>query len=152
VLTDGGANVLHALSQDIYEEAVGDAYPVVRHTFFGKTPEEARGYYNAHLGTCAFMRGCTQEGRWNDVVCRTEEAETDLAKVPPLRGAPVCINEAQRTLHVVSEAGAVVLVAPLMAYLATRKQLPTWARAGAGAVGVLSVLIDGYLLTRYLTR
>lgn len=59
-----------ALVVDIYESAVGDAYPVVRHVFLGKTKEEARGYFKAHMGTCEFMRDCVKKRRWKQVKCR----------------------------------------------------------------------------------
>ena len=54
---------------DIYELSVGYDYPVVRHIFTGRTPEEARAYFQAHLETDEFMRGCVEQRRWRDVVC-----------------------------------------------------------------------------------
>lgn len=57
---------------DIFEKAAGDDYPVVRHVFFGKDRPEALGYYNAHLGTCAFLKGCVESGHWEDVTCRAQ--------------------------------------------------------------------------------
>lgn len=61
-----------------------------------------------------------------------------------------CISAEQRRVHVVAEALAVVLVAPLLGYVATRPELPDWARVGAGAAAVGTLLVDGWLLSRYL--
>ncbi len=61
-----------------------------------------------------------------------------------------CISPSQRALHIGGELAAVTLVVPFMAYLATRDQLPGWARAGAAAVGIGSLLVDGYLLAQFL--
>ncbi len=63
----------------------------------------------------------------------------------------VCISEQQRRVHVWSETVAVVAVAPLLAYLATRRELPDWARLGLGAAAVGTLLVDGWLLSRYLS-
>ena len=64
---------LHVLVVDIYEASVGYDYPVVRHEFVGKTQEEARGYYTAHLGTCTFFRACIDEGRFGEIECKPAE-------------------------------------------------------------------------------
>lgn len=61
-----------------------------------------------------------------------------------------CIPEQQRQVHVVSELIALVLVTPLLGYVATRRELPDWARYGAGAAALGTVLVDGWLLSRYL--
>ena len=59
-----------ALHVDIYEpEGAGMGYPVVRHSFFGKTKKEAEGYCTAHLGTDVFMRDCMDTGKWQRIVC-----------------------------------------------------------------------------------
>lgn len=63
---------LWAVVHSIYEKSVGNDYPVVRHVFYGKTPEEAQHYYESHLKTDSFLRGCETRGRWNSVACRTE--------------------------------------------------------------------------------
>lgn len=54
-----------------YEAATRYAYPVVEHRFYGRTREEAEGYYRAHQRADAFIRGCTERGRYQDVTCRT---------------------------------------------------------------------------------
>lgn len=64
---------LHVLVVDIYEPTVGFDYPVVRHEFVGKTREEARGYYNAHLGTCTFFSACIQTGDFDGLRCQAVE-------------------------------------------------------------------------------
>jgi hypothetical protein len=142
--------MIYALRQDIYEKGVGDAYPVVSHIFYGKSENEAKGYYDAHMTTDQFMRDCTKRGRWEQVECKA--INEPIARVPsPVTGA-TCISAAQRAWHVSGELAAVTLVVPFMAYLATRKQLPAWARVGAAGVGLFSLIVDGYLLTRFLNR
>lgn len=64
----------------------------------------------------------------------------------------VCIEPHQQTLHIVGEIAAVTLAVPLMGYFAFNKQLPTWARVGAGAVGVFSLIVDGLLLYKYARK
>jgi len=44
---------------DIYES---DMYPVVTHIFYGKTTEEARGYFKAHMKTDSFLRAAVNTG------------------------------------------------------------------------------------------
>lgn len=63
---------LWAYVVNTYEKEVGDAYPIVQHVFLGKTKEEALGYFNAHLGTDEFLRGCVEQRRWHQVECWTE--------------------------------------------------------------------------------
>lgn len=63
---------LWVLTVDIYEASVGRAYPVVQHNFFGETQEEALGYYEAHLTTDAFLRGCVERQRWKQIECSTQ--------------------------------------------------------------------------------
>lgn len=62
----------------------------------------------------------------------------------------VGISQSQRRLHILSEAAAVTLVAPFMFYVATRKELPSWARFAAAAIGVGTIVVDGYLLAKYV--
>ena len=58
---------------DIYEpEGAGNDYPILRHEFYGKTQQEAEGYYEAHLGTDEFLRGCVQRNRWHAVRCHAD--------------------------------------------------------------------------------
>jgi hypothetical protein len=58
---------------DIYEpEGAGLDYPILRHEFYGKTREEAWGYYQAHLGTDEFLRDCVTARRWQSVKCQAE--------------------------------------------------------------------------------
>jgi len=63
---------------------------------------------------------------------------------------PACIPPAQRSLHVVTEAVAVFAIAPFMFWLATKKQLPPWARGTSLAIAAGTLLVDGWLLTRFL--
>lgn len=56
---------------DIFEPTVGRAYPVVRHEFYGRTKRECSGYFEAHIGTDAFLRECLDKSRWKNVECTT---------------------------------------------------------------------------------
>lgn len=47
-----------------FEAAVGPQYPVVTHTFLGRTREEAWGYHNAHRQADRFLRECEDSGRF----------------------------------------------------------------------------------------
>lgn len=44
-------------------------YPVVTHTFTGKTEKEARGYLEAHKKTDSFFAGCAK-GKFQTITCR----------------------------------------------------------------------------------
>lgn len=57
-----------------------------------------------------------------------------------------CISEPRRRLHVATEAASVLTVAPFSFWLATRKELPSWARASAAVLGVAVLVVDGGLL------
>lgn len=58
---------------DIFEpEGAGTDYPVVRHSFYGKTKEEAQGYYESHLKTDDFLKDCVDSNKWEQVKCTTE--------------------------------------------------------------------------------
>ena len=62
----------------IYERSV-DALQLGSHyRFYGRTRDEAWGYYQAHLKADSFIRGCTQNNRYNQVECR---AEIDIQRV-----------------------------------------------------------------------
>jgi hypothetical protein len=54
---------------DIYEPGTSTAYPVLRHVFFGVDEDEAYGYFEAHMTTDEFLRGCVEKGRWNGLDC-----------------------------------------------------------------------------------
>lgn len=56
-----------ALIVDIYE--TDRSFPILTHIFRGTTQDEALGYYEAHLTTDAFFRGCIERERWRDVPC-----------------------------------------------------------------------------------
>jgi hypothetical protein len=63
---------------------------------------------------------------------------------------PACITPEQRSVHVVTEAVAVFAVTPFMFWLGTKKELPTWARGTSLAIAAGTLLIDGWLLVRWL--
>ena len=54
---------------DIYEAATDYKYPVVSHTFLGRTKKEAWGYHESHRRTDDFLRSCEDKGKFGDVVC-----------------------------------------------------------------------------------
>ena len=58
---------------DIFEpEGAGMGYPVVRHSFYGKSKKEAKGYFESHMKTDEFMRGCVKSGKWEKLKCKTK--------------------------------------------------------------------------------
>lgn len=56
-------------------------YPVVVHEFYGKTPEEAHHYHEAHRKTDSFLRSCEDSEHWRDVACRAYLTEGWVKKV-----------------------------------------------------------------------
>lgn len=60
-----------------------------------------------------------------------------------------CISDDRRAFHVATEAASVLLVAPFAVWLATRPGLPRWARAGAVALALGIVVVDGGLLATW---
>ncbi len=57
---------LYAITIDTYENL---DFPILRHTFYGRTIKEAEGYVESHKKADEFLRGC-QKGNWKDVKCR----------------------------------------------------------------------------------
>jgi len=45
---------------------------VLTHVFYGKTLEDAKHVFSAHMRTDSFMRGCVLEKRFRDFACHTE--------------------------------------------------------------------------------
>lgn len=62
----------------------------------------------------------------------------------------VTIPDTQVTVHKTFEALAVFAVAPFMVYLATRKELPAWARVTSAVVAAGTWIVDGGLLWQYV--
>ncbi len=58
---------------DIFEEAAGDEYAVVRHVFSGRSRAEAQRYFRSHVETDEFLRLCLERGRWRNVRCRIQQ-------------------------------------------------------------------------------
>lgn len=59
-----------AVIVDTYEpEGMGTAHPILRHIFYGRTQEEAVGYYRAHRKTDAFLRRCVDQQNWSGIYC-----------------------------------------------------------------------------------
>lgn len=59
----------YAIVHDIYEAAFSSEGPVVRHIFFGRTPEQAERIYQAHRQTDAFLRGCDDAQHFGSIRC-----------------------------------------------------------------------------------
>jgi hypothetical protein len=64
----------------------------------------------------------------------------------------VTIPDSQVAVHKTFEALAVVVAAPFSIWLATRKELPTWARVLSATIGVGTWIVDGGLLWQYLKK
>ena len=60
-----------------------------------------------------------------------------------------CISENQRSVHVVGEAAALVLVAPFMVWIAARRELPVGARLLGLGIAAGTLIVDGGLLIRW---
>lgn len=60
------------------------------------------------------------------------------------------ISRSQRDLHVRAEGAALLLGAPFLLYVASRKRaLTSGEKAGLTAMALGTVVIDGYLLSKY---
>lgn len=59
---------------DIYES---DMYPVVTHIFHGKTLEEARSYFKAHMKTDRFLREAVNTGYFNGMRVKVGRSEVE---------------------------------------------------------------------------
>lgn len=62
----------------------------------------------------------------------------------------ICINPQQQRLHVASELVAVLLVAPVTLYMASKATDPT-TRAIGMAIGIGTLAVDGWLLLRWIS-
>jgi hypothetical protein len=59
----------------VYEVSIFETerpFPIVVHRFQGLTQAEALSYYQAHLKTDAFLRGCATTHQFGNTPCRTE--------------------------------------------------------------------------------
>lgn len=61
-----------------------------------------------------------------------------------------CISAEQRALHVGTEIVAITVMVPFWVWLARQAVLPQWARVLSGACAAGTLVVDGYLLTRFL--
>jgi len=64
-------------------------------------------------------------------------------------GESVAIPRLQRDLHIASELAAVFLVVPALAWVALNPRVPTTARTIAGTVALLTLVVDGALLSQW---
>lgn len=53
----------------VYEDK---PYPVVVHTFYGRTLKEAKSYLTAHIGIDEFLRDAIKQGSWKDIPLSVE--------------------------------------------------------------------------------
>jgi len=60
------------------------------------------------------------------------------------------VAERQRQLHIVSESAAVLVVAPFLLGVAQNPYITKGQRQGLQAVALLTLAIDGWLLSRWL--
>ena len=61
----------------------------------------------------------------------------------------VTIDDRQVALHKTTESLALLVVAPFLVYVASRKALPGWARVTAGVLAAGSLVVDGGLLAKW---
>ncbi len=62
----------------------------------------------------------------------------------------ICITENQRKAHSATELAALAVVMPFSFWLAGRRELPIAARALSGAIGVVTLVVDGIFIARYV--
>lgn len=71
-VSEAEADKIVELVHEIFE---GDKpYPVVVHTFKGKTREEAEGYFKAHMKTDKFLFAMETEGKFGKIKGRTKKS------------------------------------------------------------------------------
>lgn len=51
----------YALRHKIYRQDLGEKYPLVEHTFYGKTKDECEAHYKEHLRLDRAMRSASLE-------------------------------------------------------------------------------------------
>lgn len=64
---------LYSVRVEIYERTgiyKRTGYPIVTHTFLGRTAKEAWHYHDSHRKTDDFLRQCEDKGQWTSVPCR----------------------------------------------------------------------------------
>ena len=64
----------------------------------------------------------------------------------------ITISERQLKVHKATEALSVYLQLPFMVFLATRRELPAWARLGCVGIAVAILIIDGGLLQTWKAK
>lgn len=60
----------HRIVVSITEE--GKDYPAVVHIFYGKLPQEAYRYLQAHMKTDQFLRACVIDKKFGQMSCQSE--------------------------------------------------------------------------------
>lgn len=64
----------------------------------------------------------------------------------------VLVSERQLQVHKLTEAASLYLQVPFMIYLATRKELPAWARLTSALLAIAVVVVDGGLLATWKAK
>lgn len=54
-------------------------YPIITHTFYGRTRREAHQYAAEHMAADAFYRGCVTQGRYDAADCWADSSWQRLA-------------------------------------------------------------------------
>jgi len=65
---------------------------------------------------------------------------------------PILLSDRQIKVHRSTEALSVYFQAPFMVYLATRKELPGWARVASLGLAVAILVVDGGLLQTWAAK
>lgn len=60
---------MYSLVVEIYESQ--RRFPIVVHVFNGTTKREAMGYFEAHMKTDSFLRGCVSDNQFGNIRCRS---------------------------------------------------------------------------------
>lgn len=60
------------------------------------------------------------------------------------------MTKLQRTVHIISEATAVAIVVPFLFHVARKPKLGKFEKGGLVALAISTILVDGWLLHRYV--
>lgn len=74
---------VYAVIVDTYEDL---DYPVVRHTFYGRTEEEALGYLEAHKRTDKLLKDCGK-GSFEGIDCKNTTPVTTKVPLASIKAA-----------------------------------------------------------------
>jgi hypothetical protein len=81
------------------------------------------------------------------------QPEVSDAQLEQADDGGVCISEGQRRVHMRSEAGAILVVAPALTFIATRpRALNTYEKGALLSIAALTLALDGSLYRRMAKR